>query len=93
MSTNRKIILYPKSAMKPIILTDSSDESIEKIQENILAVLNGNNISILTTSNDSLIVRPSEIQAVLITKKPEEEEKQVKKYTGSLQIDDASDNT
>jgi len=70
--SNRKIILYPKSAMKPIVLTDTSDQPLEKIQEDVKEVLQGNKISILETTNDSLIIRPSEIQAVLITKKDNE---------------------
>jgi predicted DNA-binding ArsR family transcriptional regulator len=65
----RKIIVYPKSAMKPIILTDVSDEDIQEVQDNITNMLNDNKISILKTSNDILIVRPSEIQGVLISKK------------------------
>jgi len=72
--SNRKIILYPKSAMKPIILTDSSNDSIEKLQENIINVLKDTKISILNTGSDSLIIRPSEIQAVLITTKHDVEE-------------------
>jgi hypothetical protein len=58
--------------MKPIILTDLSDDPIEKIQEEVISVLSDNKISLISTTNDSLIVRPTEIQAVLITKKNEE---------------------
>ena len=67
--TNRKIIVYPNSAMKPIILTDISNESLEEIQNRVTTVLGDNKISILNTANDSLIIRPSEIQAILITTK------------------------
>ena len=69
---NRKIIFYPKSAMKPVILTDNSEEPIEKIQQDILEVLSDNKIGIFNTTNDSLIIRPSEIQAVLVSKKSNE---------------------
>jgi len=71
--SNRKIILYPKSAMKPIILTDESDDDIEVIKDKVKEALKSNNISILDTSNDCLIIRPSEIQGVLITKTKNQE--------------------
>jgi len=77
--------------MKPIILTDASDDSLETIQEHVINVLKDNKVTVLTTSYDSLIVRPSEIQAVLITKKPEEE-KSNGKYSETLKIDDSTDN-
>lgn len=83
--SNRKIILYPKSAMKPIILTDSSNEPLEKIQEHVIDVLKDTKITILSTTNDSLIVRPSEIQAVLITKKDDDNSKSTSKYQDSLE--------
>lgn len=66
---SRKIILYPKSAMKPVIISDVSDSDIEEIQSKIMKSLSSNKISIIDTSNDILIFRPSEIQAIMITKK------------------------
>ena len=66
--SKRKIIIYQKYAMKPIILTDTTDD-IESIEQNIIEVMKSKTISILRTATDSLIVRPSEIQAILISKK------------------------
>jgi hypothetical protein len=88
-TTTRKIILYPKSAMKPIILTDDSDQSLEDLQQKVQNILGSNKISIMTTSNDSLIIRPSEVQAVLITKKDGDNSDTEKKtdYAGKLDID------
>lgn len=63
----RKIILYPHSAMKPIILTDSGKEDITSLKQRISECLSDKKIAILETETDSLIIRPSEIQAVLIT--------------------------
>ena len=65
------------------MLTDISDDDIEKVTQEIVDILATNKISILHTSTDSLIVRPSEIQAVLITKK-ELENTSPKKYGGVL---------
>jgi hypothetical protein len=64
----RKIIVYQKCATKPVVITDSSDQPKEKIIEQILEIFKSDKISILETSNDMLIIRPSEIQSVLITK-------------------------
>ena len=71
MLTTRKIVIYQKYATKPVILTDSSDEDQSQIQKRILEVLKSDKISILETSNDSLIFRPSEVQSVLISKNPD----------------------
>lgn len=63
----RKIIIYQKYSTKPIILTDNSNRTKEEIHLDILKVLESDKISILVTSTDSVIVRPSEIQSVLIS--------------------------
>lgn len=92
----RKIILYPKSAMKPIILTDNSNQSLKDIEENVKSVLSDNKISVFSTSSDSLILRPSEIQAVLITKKDNEDEEPIAgkktEYAEKLSINDDGNN-
>ncbi len=85
---NRKIIVYPKSAMKPIILTDISDTSLEDLKKNISEVLSNKNISILETGTDCLIARPSEIQAVLISEKADIENSI---YAKELKNDNNSD--
>jgi hypothetical protein len=83
----KKIILYPKSAMKPIILSDDNEQDIEVLKEAIFNVLKSDKIGIITTKTDCLIVRPSEIQAVLITKDREHLESD-KKYHDKLEISD-----
>ena len=84
----RKIILYPQSAMKPIILTDSGKEDISILKQRIMDCLADTKISILETESDSLIIRPSEIQAVLITDKEVSEDTNEKKsnYDKTLTI-------
>ena len=91
--SNRKIILYPKAAMKPIILTDISNDDFEDIQQSILNALNSDKISIINTTNDSLIIRPSEIQAVLITRSDADKDESSKKseYAAKLRDKDVSD--
>ena len=89
----RKIILYPHSAMKPIILSDSSDSDISDLKKKITDCLSESTISILETSTDVLIIRPSEIQAVLITDKDFQLEEGPKKtdYDKKLVIPKPSD--
>ena len=70
--SNRKIVIYPKSAMKPIVMTDSDDTPIEEIKNKILNIFQDNKVSIFETENDCLITKPCEIQAILITKKENE---------------------
>lgn len=63
----RRIVVYQKYATKPVILTDRSELNKEDIQKQILSILSSDKISILETSNDTLYIRPSEVQAILIT--------------------------
>jgi hypothetical protein len=62
----KRVILYPKSALKPIILTDN-ESSTEGLQNAIFKALSSVNLTTLKTAKDTLVIRPSEIQAVLIT--------------------------
>jgi len=78
----RKIIVYQRYATKPVILTDSSDTP-DKIKNQILEVMSSDKISILETQNDILVIRPSEIQSILITNKNLE----------NFQIDPSQENT
>ena len=68
----RKIVIYPKSAMKPIVITDTDDTPIHDIEKKILDIFKDNKVAILNTENDCLIIKPSEIQAILVTKKESE---------------------
>ncbi len=63
---SKKIILYPKSALKPIILTDN-ESTTEHLEESIYKALSSQHLTSLKTSKDTLVIRPSEIQAILIT--------------------------
>ena len=63
---SKKIILYPKSALKPIILTDN-ESTTEDLESSIYKALASPKLTTLKTSKDTLVIRPSEIQAVLIS--------------------------
>jgi len=88
---SRKIILYPKSAMKPIILTDSGEGSLSDIQESVTAALKSDKISVLETDSDILIIRPSEIQCVLITKNNNDSDKK-SSYSEKLTLEENNEN-
>ncbi len=64
----QKIIIYQKYSTKPIILTDNNEKENSNIKDEILEILKQDTISILETSNDILIIKPSEIQSILISK-------------------------
>ena len=64
----RKIIVYQKQATKPIILTDSSNQTFEEITNQVLELFKSDKIFRLETENDVLCIRPSEVQSILITK-------------------------
>jgi len=86
----RKIIVYQKSAAKPIVITDTSDQPKEKILAQILEIFKSDKVSILETSNDMLIIRPSEIQSVLITKQNynvEDDDKKKSDYKETLSLE------
>ena len=90
----RKIIVYNKGATKPIIITDESNQSMEEIQKQILDILSSTKIGFLNTKNDILIIRPSEIQSILITKNfndisnlADEDAKDKKNYKEGLSIE------
>ena len=68
MENTRKIILYPRHALKPIILTDMADQDIDSLCEKLSDVFKKDKIAKIETERDVLIIRPSEIQAMLITK-------------------------
>jgi hypothetical protein len=86
----RKIIVYQKYANKPIILTDTSNTSQDKVQQSILDSFKSDKISILETSNDVLFFRPSEVQSILVTKPDSENiipELEKKKYYDKLELE------
>ena len=87
--TIRKIIIYQRYSTKPIILTDSSDSSREEIINKITEILKSDKISILETSNDLVIIRPSEIQSILISNQQNEniQIEHTNKYSKDLKIE------
>ena len=63
-----KLAVYMTGAQKPIIVSDESETDIDNLTNQIETIFKSNTIFKLQTDNDCLIGRPSDIQAILITK-------------------------
>ena len=88
----RKIIIYQKGSTKPIILTETSEQPLEELQAELLDALKTDKISIINTTTDSLIIRPSEIQAMLITNNDNQQEASKKEsLTKKLSLENPND--
>lgn len=59
------------------ILTDDSETDLEEYCNNLATLLKSPNITILKTSNQVVITRPSIIQTIIVKEIGEEKEKQV----------------
>lgn len=56
----KKLIIYQEN-LEPIILKDDDNRSLEEYTQELTNLLNSGNISMLTTSNSSVLIRPSKI--------------------------------
>ena len=63
----KKIIIYQKHAAKPIVLTETTDQSEADIIASLSPIFKEKNIFTIKTNKDILLVRPSDVQAILIT--------------------------
>jgi len=62
-----KIIIYQKLSSKPVILTDQKTQDLAKVKTRLLEYIKENKIFTIETQNDILIIKPSEIQSILIS--------------------------
>ena len=63
----KRFTISQKNSMKPIILSDESDTTIEEDCEKVKEIFKTKNIYTFRTSNDFLVGRPSELQSILIS--------------------------
>ena len=68
----RKLVIYQKGTSKPIVLSDTSDTLDSKLKEELKQLFTDDKISVLDTDDDFLILRPSDISAILVSKEKEE---------------------
>jgi hypothetical protein len=58
----RKLMIYPKNASRPIMLTDTNcEKSIQELKDNLKTIMNSDSVFAITTKNDMLLGRPSEV--------------------------------
>lgn len=72
----RRLIIYQKNISKPIVMTDISDDTDEIVKKNIENIFSASHISTIQTNDDCLIIRPSELSSILISKRPPTEPEQ-----------------
>jgi len=86
-----KIILYQKNSNKPIVISDP-DGDLESIKENIKSIFKGKDSGpvIVSTSNDFVIFKSSELAAAMITNKKGQKEES-KTYEQSLTLSSEDD--
>ena len=70
----KKVKIYQKDIVEPIELDDNDESDIDDYSKQISAIFKSNNIVILKTQSDSLVIRPQSISSVLISNIEEVEE-------------------
>lgn len=61
----KKITIF-QEGVEPIILEDNDTKNIEEYTKELLSLLNSNNITMLTTSKSSVLIRPSKIVSTYV---------------------------
>ncbi|MFW9871514.1 MAG: hypothetical protein ACFFG0_00220 [Candidatus Thorarchaeota archaeon] len=62
----KHIIIYQENT-SPVVLSDEDESKIEDYSKKASKILESNNVSILHTSQASLIIRPNKITSIVIT--------------------------
>ena len=63
----KKVKIYQKDIIEPIELDDNDESNLDDYSKQISAIFKSNNIVILKTKSDSLVIRPQSISSVLIS--------------------------
>ena len=66
--SKREITVFQKNAQKPIKLTYESDKSDQEIRTELELNFKSNKITQIETNSDILLIRPSELAGILMTK-------------------------
>lgn len=64
-----KLAVHLKGSPKPIIISDNTENDIDKIAKQCENVFKSDKVFVLRTEHDCLIGKPSEIQSILISQK------------------------
>jgi len=88
MEKKRKIVVYQKNVSKPVLMHDGTDKPLEQLQKELQDCFVSQNVHTFRTDTDILIIRPSEIAAILISKEGNEKENL---YKSELNKDSSSE--
>lgn len=83
----RQIIVYQKSEARPVMMGDVAGVSDEELVNSLKPCFENKNITIIKSDMETLIVRPSEIVSILITKREESPPKKKNVYASELESD------
>lgn len=61
----KRITIFQENIV-PIIIEDIDDSKIDEYAKKLSRILESNNISLLHTSSESIIIRPNKISAIVI---------------------------
>ena len=61
----KQIVIYQEN-VAPILIEDDDDSAIEEFTAKLSTLLETNNVSLLHTSNGSIVLRPNKIVSVVI---------------------------
>jgi len=86
----RKILIYQKNIHKPIMITDTSDDTDQQFDQIIRNCFESSSIITLENGIDKLYIRPSEVTSILITKDSEINNNTNTKYDDVLKLDDTN---
>lgn len=83
----KRFTISQKNSMKPIILSDESETTIEEDSERVKEIFKARNIYTFRTSNDCLVGRPSELQSILISESKNNHNHDFKKEIEKSKLD------
>lgn len=62
----KRITIFQENTI-PIVIEDNDNSQIDEYTKELSSILENNNISLLHTSSESIIIRPNKISAIVIS--------------------------
>lgn len=77
--TKRQILIYQKNESRPILITSESDLDDEKFESDMEQIFKSKVVTKIKTDMDTVLIRPSEVSSILISKREDLESLSPKK--------------
>lgn len=90
--SERKLMIYPRNSSRPIMLTDNNTDDILEMVDSLKNIFKSNNIFTISTSDDILMGKPSEVGFIQIRSKGECKNIIIDRESIEIQLDDQSNN-